>query len=167
MRAAFFFKSQLLRGIIKVIETTNKSIWLKNNLIKKVTNISSQLPIYGKQSTNNLDQVSNIFKKTRVAFFFKSILLGGIINILKPANKSIWLEIKPTKKLLTLAVSYQHIVNKVPIIWVKLPIYRKIIYLLSCSNLYYWEELLKLSNPQKRVFSWNWSQLKKVINIVS
>ena len=61
------------------------------------------------------------------------------------------MKIQPTKKLPILTVSYQHIVNKVPTIWVKLSIY-PINELLSSSNLRYWEELLKLSNPQPKAF---------------
>ena len=55
----------------------------------KNTNISSQLPICSQQGTKNLSQVTNIFKNTRIDFFFKYILLGGIIKVFKLTNKSI------------------------------------------------------------------------------
>ena len=42
--------------------------------------------------------------------------------------------------------------NKIPIIWVKLPIYLGVLELLSSSNLCYWEELLRFLNPQIRAF---------------
>ena len=79
------------------------------------------------------------------------MLLGETIKFLKSTNNDVYLKIKPNKKLTTLPVTYQYIMNKVLLIWTKLPTYLEILNLLF-SNLYYWEELLKFSNPQIRAF---------------
>ena len=44
------------------------------------------------------------------------MLLGGIIKVLEPTNKSIWLKISPIRKLPILPVTYQYVVDKVPTI---------------------------------------------------
>ena len=73
------------------------------------------------------------------------MLLGGIVKVLKYTDKSIWLKIKSTEKLPKLPFSYRHIVNKIPIVWGRLPAYLIILDLLSSSNLCYWEKLLEFS----------------------
>ena len=107
-----------------------------------------------------MDHVINISINIIFVFFFKSLLLWGIIKVLKPKNKSIWLKIKPIKKLLTLSFSYQHIVNKISTIWNNLSTYPRILDLLYSSNLCYYEELLNCSNSQTWAFSWKLSQMK-------
>ena len=79
----------LLQGVTNVLKPTSKRIWLKMKPTEKVINIVSQLLTYYKQGINNFGQVTNISQNIRFALFFKSILLGGIIKVLKSINKSI------------------------------------------------------------------------------
>ena len=42
------------RRIIKIIKSTNNSVWLKMKPTQKCTNIVSQLPLYGDKGANKL-----------------------------------------------------------------------------------------------------------------
>ena len=66
----------------------------------------------------------------------------------KSAQKSVWLKVMPTGITFNIYVSYQHIINRLPIIWLRFLIHLGIVDLFSSSNLCYQEALLEFSNLQ-------------------
>ena len=82
-RFAFFFKSMLLEELIKFPNPQKKRVWLKMQSTQKVTNIASQLLTYYDKGTNKLGQVTNIFRNTKFAFFFKSMFLKEFLKFLQ------------------------------------------------------------------------------------
>ena len=51
---------------------------------QKVINIVSQLPTNCDQGTNNLAQVTNISRNTRIDLFFKSLFFEVLLNFSNP-----------------------------------------------------------------------------------
>ena len=57
---------------------------MKIKSTQKATNIANQLPTNCDQGTNNLAQVTNIFKNTRFASVFESLCLDVLLNFSNP-----------------------------------------------------------------------------------
>ena len=133
----FVLQINVFVRIIKILKSTNKSVWLKMKLTQKVTNIVSQLPTYCDKGTKNMGQVTNKTCNTRFTLFFKTMFFYELIkfsNLQPRVFGSKWRQIK---KLPTLLVRYQYIVIKVPTIWARLPIFLATLDLLCSSNLYF------------------------------
>ena len=90
---------------------------MKTDTTQKVTNIAYQLPTYSDEGTNNLGQVTNISCNTRFASFFQPMFLYELLKFSNPQIRAFgwkWIQLK---NLPTLAVSYEHLIIKVPTIW--------------------------------------------------
>ena len=83
-RFAFILQIYVFARIIKIIKSTNNSVWLKIKPTQKGTNIISQLPTYCDKCTNNLGQNTTISMNTRFTYFFKSQFLEKLLPIQNP-----------------------------------------------------------------------------------
>ena len=97
---------------------------------QKVTNTTIELPTYYNKITNIFGKVTNTSYNTRFTLNFKSILYYELIKFLNPQIRAFSRKWSQLKKLLTLSLSYQHILIKVLTFWAKLPTYRVILDLL-------------------------------------
>ena len=73
---------------------------------QNVTNILYQLSTYCDKGTNNLGQVTNICD-TRFAYFIKSMFLYELLKFSRCTNKSVWIKMKPTKKVTNIASQFR------------------------------------------------------------
>ena len=110
-RFAMFFKSMFLYKFLKSSNPQTRAFTWKWSQFKKLQALRVSYQHIMIKLQNKLGQVTNLSRNTRFAYFIKSIFLEELLKFPKQKITTFGWNRSKLKKLPTLAVSYQHILQ--------------------------------------------------------